>query len=91
MKYIFAILSTLFLLAGLITMFQTGIIPYTVKTFFSLIFSGLFFFSIFGYIDCKQEVVYSQHYKRIRKEQMDGMLTSSILTGMILFLIIFTL
>jgi hypothetical protein len=91
MKYIFASLAIISLVTGLITMFDVGFIPYTVKTFFSFVFSGILSFSIFAYIDCKEEVAYTQHSKRIRKQQMNGLLISAIITGIILLLIFFTL
>jgi hypothetical protein len=72
-------------------MFDMGLFPWTDKVFFFLLFAGVFNFCIFGYLETSQEVVYSEHYKKIRKTQMNGMLTATILTGMLLFFIIFAL
>jgi hypothetical protein len=72
-------------------MFDMGLFPWTDKVFFFLLFAGVFNFCIYAYLETSQEVVYSEHYKKIRKKQMNGMLISSILTGILLLLIIFAL
>ncbi len=91
MKYIFAILSIVCLLGGITVLFDMGIFPWTDKTFFFLLFAGIFNFCIFGYLESSEEVVNSNHYKKIRKQKMNGMLISSILTGILLLIIIFAL
>jgi hypothetical protein len=91
MKYIFAILSIICLLGGITVMFDFGIFPWTDKTFFFLTVAGIFNSCIFGYLGTREEIVYSEHYKKIRKQQMNGMLTAIVLTGMLLFLIVFAL
>lgn len=91
MKYVFAIFSIVCLLGGITVMFDMGLFPWTDKMFFFLLFAGIFNFYIFGYLESKQQVVYGEHYKKIRKQQMNGMLISSILTGILLLLIIFAL
>ena len=91
MKYIFAVFAVICLLGGITVMFDMGIFPWTDKTFFFLLFAGIFNSCIFGYLETSQEIVYSEHYKKIRKKQMNGMLTATILTGILLLLIIFAL
>ena len=91
MKYIFAILSVICLIGGITVMFDLGIFPWTDKVFFFLLFAGIFNFCIFAYLETKDEVVYSAYYRKKRKQQMNSMLTATIITGMLLFLIIFAL
>jgi hypothetical protein len=91
MKYIFAIVGIVCLLGGITIMFDMCVFPHTDKAFFFMLFAGIFNSCIFGYLETKDEVVYNEYHKRIRKKQMQGMLTATVLTGMLLFLIVFAL